>query len=118
MTVWYGTIKFIEEFAFAMLICRENADQLSMGMCICIYIYTCACGHNVYMYIYIYIYIWLWAKNRYPKWNPGKWKHGLKPAVPWWFNFDPYPYVECKYLPLDHMGNSLLSEWSGQTKTN
>ena len=21
----------------------------------------------------------------------GKWKHGLKPAVPWWFNFDPYP---------------------------
>ena len=27
----------------------------------------------------------------YPKWNPGKWKHGLKSAVPWWFNFDPYP---------------------------
>ena len=21
--------------------------------------------------------------------RPGKWKHGLKPAVPWWFNFDP-----------------------------
>ena len=21
------------------------------------------------------------------RWNPGKWKHGLKPAVPWWFNF-------------------------------
>ena len=29
----------------------------------------------------------------YPKWNPGKWKHGLKPVVvPWWFNFDPYPF--------------------------
>ena len=38
--------------------------------------------------------MWQWAKNRYPTWNPGKWKHGLKPAVPWWswwFNFDPYP---------------------------
>ena len=23
----------------------------------------------------------------------GKWKQGLKPAVPWWFNFDPYPYI-------------------------
>ena len=22
---------------------------------------------------------------------PGKWKHGLKSAVPWWFNWDPYP---------------------------
>ena len=33
----------------------------------------------------------LWVKNRHPKWNPGKWKQGLKPAVPWWFRFDPYP---------------------------
>ena len=33
---------------------------------------------------------WLWVKNRYPKWNPGKWQNGPKP-VPWWFNFDPYP---------------------------
>ena len=23
---------------------------------------------------------------------PGKWKYGLRPAVPWWFYFDPYPY--------------------------
>ena len=22
---------------------------------------------------------------------PRKWNQGLKPAVPWWFNFDPYP---------------------------
>ena len=22
------------------------------------------------------------GQQRYPKWNPGKWKHGLKPAVP------------------------------------
>ena len=21
---------------------------------------------------------------------PGKWQHGPKPAVPWWFNFDPH----------------------------
>ena len=34
---------------------------------------------------------WLWVRNRYPKWNPGKWKRELKPAVPEWFNFDPYP---------------------------
>ena len=25
---------------------------------------------------------WLWVKNRYPKWDPGKWKSRLKPAVP------------------------------------
>ena len=31
------------------------------------------------------------VKNRYAKWNPGKWQHGPKPAVPWWFNFDPHP---------------------------
>ena len=34
---------------------------------------------------------WVWVENRYPKWNPGRWKHGLKPAVVWWFHFDPYP---------------------------
>ena len=28
-----------------------------------------------------------------PKWNPGKWKHGPKPLFPWWFYFDPYPYL-------------------------
>ena len=28
-----------------------------------------------------------------PKIEPRKWKHGLKPVIPWWFNFDPYPYV-------------------------
>ena len=25
--------------------------------------------------------IWLWLKKTVPKWNPGKWKHGPKPAV-------------------------------------
>ena len=25
------------------------------------------------------------------KWNPGKWNQGLKPAAPWFFNFDPCP---------------------------
>ena len=34
---------------------------------------------------------WLWVKNRYPKLKPGRWQHGPKPAVPWWFNFDPHP---------------------------
>ena len=24
----------------------------------------------------------LWAKNGYPKFNPGKWNQGLKPAAP------------------------------------
>ena len=36
----------------------------------------------------------VWVTNRVtPKWNPGKWKHGLKPAVPWWFYLDPYPHA-------------------------
>ena len=26
---------------------------------------------------------WQWVKNRYPKWYPGKWTHGLKTAVLW-----------------------------------
>ena len=26
--------------------------------------------------------------------DPCKWKHGLKPAVPWWFSFDPYPCLK------------------------
>ena len=25
---------------------------------------------------------------------PAKWNQPLKPAVPWWFNFDPYPNEE------------------------
>ena len=40
---------------------------------------------------------WLWVKNQCPKWNPGKWKSRLKPAVPWWFNFDPYPNKYCLF---------------------
>ena len=37
---------------------------------------------------------WVWVKYRVsPKWIPGKWKHG-QPAVPWWFNFDPYPHLD------------------------
>ena len=34
------------------------------------------------------------SKNRYPKWNPGKWKHGPKPAYPLLFNFEPHPDAE------------------------
>ena len=40
----------------------------------------------------VHVSIWLWVKTRYPKWNPGKWKHGPKLAVFWWLNFDPYPF--------------------------
>ena len=32
------------------------------------------------------------SKKRYPKWNPGKWKYGPKPAKPLLFNFEPRPY--------------------------
>ena len=32
----------------------------------------------------------VWVKKGYPNWNPGNWKHGLKPARPW-FRFDPIP---------------------------
>ena len=34
----------------------------------------------------------MWVKKRCPKWILGKRTQGLKPAVPWWFNFDPYPH--------------------------
>ena len=35
------------------------------------------------------------VKNRYPKLNPGKWKHGIRPVVSW-ENIDPYPfYIFC-----------------------
>ena len=40
-----------------------------------VYLTPCGCG----------------SKSMYPKWNPGKWKHGPKPAVHWWFDFDPHP---------------------------
>ena len=35
---------------------------------------------------------WL-VKNPYPKWSHGKRNQRLNPAVPWWFYFDPYPYI-------------------------
>ena len=31
---------------------------------------------------WVRLLICLWVKNRYPQWNPGKWKSRLKPAVP------------------------------------
>ena len=38
------------------------------------------------------------VNNGHPTWNPGKLKHGLKSAVPWWF-IDPRPYVETGETP-------------------
>ena len=38
------------------------------------------------------------GSNRYPKWDPGKWKHGPKPAVPSWFHFDLCPHVCLTHL--------------------
>ena len=32
------------------------------------------------------------GQNSLAQMEPWYWKRGLKPAVPWWFNFDPYPY--------------------------
>ena len=37
--------------------------------------------------------MWLWIKKPVPKWNPGKWKHGPKPAKPLLFNLEPQPCV-------------------------
>ena len=65
---------------------------------------------------------WLWVKNRVtPKWNPGEWKHGLKPAVPWWLNFDSYPNKDrghgpsqkCQAFP---SGNELLGEGGSESR--
>ena len=51
----------------------------------------------------------MWVKNRYPKWNAGgKWSQGLKPAVPWWFNFDPHPNSS----PMRHATASCLFGWA------
>ena len=50
----------------------------------------------------------MWVKNRYQKRNTSKWKQGLNPAVPWWFNFDPCPYL-LGIDPLD--GRNSLSGW-------
>ena len=41
------------------------------------------------------------VKKREPQMaSPGKWKHGPKPAVPCWFNFDPYPFYHGQSHPL------------------
>ena len=34
--------------------------------------------------------------------EPVKWNQGVKPAVPWWLNFDPYPWFE--QCPTDYSG--------------
>ena len=41
-------------------------------------------------------------------WNPGKWNRGLKPAVPWCLNFDPYPNMRALNPPAPQM-----SSWAG-----
>ena len=50
----------------------------------------------------------------YPKWNPGKWKHGLNPAVPWWFNFDPYPSWDVNFM--DPIYGKSFSPYIGKPK--
>ena len=49
-----------------------------------------------------------WLKEPVPKWNPGKWKHGPKPAKPLLFNFEPYPYS-------GDILSVLLTGWCGST---
>ena len=53
---------------------------------------VCACCKNGKQMTCFHVAV---SQKMYPKWNPGNWKRGPKPAVPWWFNFDPYP---CSYL--------------------
>ena len=52
--------------------------------------------------------------------NGTPWKHGLKPAVSWWFSFDPYPKVSfgeegmAKLSPLSVIlgeSNSMKQSW-------
>ena len=53
----------------------------------------------------------VWVKNRNPKWNPGKWKQGQKPPVPWWLYLDPYLNVEQIEEPAECL--SPQSGWFG-----
>ena len=43
------------------------------------------------------------GQKRYPKWNLGRWKHKLKPAVPWWLMFDPYPFESKHCRVMQHV---------------
>ena len=54
---------------------RDASHHKSFDVAVCSFRYKDIYGpsHGV---------IWLWVKNWYPEWNPGKWTHGLKPAVP------------------------------------
>ena len=42
--------------------------------------------------------VWLGVKNRGPKWNPGKWKNGVKPAVVWWCNLTHTHLRTCEFM--------------------
>ena len=48
---------------------------------------------------------------------PGEWKQGLKPAVTWWFNLDPYPLPETEGTCVRALGTSFMltrnGTWSG-----
>ena len=69
----------------------ENAGQ-SPKRFISVRFVLCARSSAAYLVCTAsYVSMWLWVKNRYPKWNPGKWQHGQTPVVPRWFNVDPHP---------------------------
>ena len=62
-------------------------------------------------------HIWLWVNNFwYHKWNPVKWKEALKPAVPWWFNFDPYPYWSQGMMCFPVLVKQIGGFWIGSQK--
>ena len=44
----------------------------------------------------------LWAQDGHPKWNAVKLKHGLKPAVPWWYIFYPYPNASTAAISMNN----------------
>ena len=50
--------------------------------------------------------MWLWVKNGCPKWNPGKWNQGLKPAV-----FVVVKILTHTHVAMGHVGHVVMGQW-------
>ena len=59
----------------------------------------------LFLFMLFSFQILTWVKHRYRKWHPGEWKQGLKPAVRWCLNLDPYPLSHASVLQI--VGNRL-----------
>ena len=54
--------------------------------------------------VHLSILFWLWWSKICTQngiWE--KWKHGPKPVVPWWFNFDPHTLLMVRQLLRSHL---------------